>query len=176
MCAARKTYTANDPKQVVYKLNECRYFLDQMGTHDKAGETEKFKYALTAFLQSFRSIGYRLCGVTKNNALLSQLKAHPTIAFLYDKANLEVHGDGPTIWKRFNIQIADNMREHWPTRWRPRFVDRWMARYQSRFNSTLQTQAVMGTDWQFSDHSSNLLTLCRNGFVEMESAVKQNIP
>jgi hypothetical protein len=158
MCAARKTYTANDPKQVVYKLNECRYFLDQMGTHDKAGETEQFKYALSAFLKSFRSIGYRLCGVTKNNALLSQLKAHPTIAFLYDKANLEVHGDGPTIWKRFNIQIADNMR------------------YESRFYSTLQTQAITGTDWQFSDHSSNLLTLCRGGFVEMESTVKQNIP
>ena len=176
MCAARKNYTANDPKQVVYKLNECRYFLDQMDAHDRAGEIEKFKYVLSAFLKSFRSIGYRLCGVTKNTALLNQLKAHPGIAFLYDKANLEVHGDGPTIWKRFNVEVADTLQERWSTRWHSRVLNRWMPRYQSRFNSVVQTQVVVGTDWQFSDHSSNLLTLCRNGFVEMESAVKQNIP
>jgi len=183
--ASRKIYTATNPQRILDKARECRYFLNEMSEHEKAGDTDKFMFSLSAFLKSFRSIAYRLYGVTENQSDRDQMKAlekrlndHPHIGFLIDRANLEVHGDGAVIWKRFNISVSDDMQQKWPPRLRSRFGDatRWMPRFRSRFEpATVRTQTVAGSDWQFAGNAEGLLELCRNGLDEIEELVKKDI-
>jgi hypothetical protein len=181
---SRKIYTATNPQRILDKARECRYFLSEMSEHERAGDTDKFIFSLSAFLKSFRSIAYRLYGITENQsdrdqmkALEKQLNDHPQIGFLIDRANLEVHGDGAVIWKRFNISVSDDMQQKYPPRLQSRFggPTRWMPRFRSRFEPvTVPTQTVAGSDWQFAGNSGGLLDLCRNGLDEIEELVKKS--
>jgi hypothetical protein len=184
MGATRNFYRARNPQRVLDKARECRYFLDEVAEHENAGSIDKFMYSLSAFLKSFRSIAYRLYGVTENQsshdemkALESQLNAHWRVGFLIDQANLEVHGDGAVIWRRFNVSVSDDIQERWPSRWSSRFRggDRWPSRLISRFRPPVRTQAIVEADWQFAGKSSSLLDLCGNGLEDIESLVRQKI-
>lgn len=181
---SRKIYIATNPQRIFDKARECRYFLSEMSEHERAGDTDKFMFSLSAFLKSFRSIAYRFYGVTEKQsdreqmkALEKQLNDHPQIGFLIDRANLEVHGDGAVIWKRFNISVPDDMQQKYPPRFQSRFGDptRWMPRFRFRFEpAAVQTQTVVGSDWLFAGNSHGLLELCRNGLDQIEELVKKS--
>ncbi|HKV24659.1 MAG TPA: hypothetical protein VJN93_08725 [Candidatus Acidoferrum sp.] len=181
--APRTSYAATNPQRVLDKVRECRYFLAEMSAHESAEETDRFWFSLSAFLKSFRSIAYRMYGVTETQtdrdqmkALERQLNAHPRIGFLIDSANLEVHGDGAVIWKRYNISIPESMQKHRP-RLSPRFGDatRW-KRLASPFEPVaVQTQMVVGTDWQFAGNSASLLELCHIALDEIKDLVIKSI-
>jgi hypothetical protein len=183
--AARTTYKATNPQRIFDEAKECRYFLNRMTDHEKARTTDEFMFCLGAFLKSFRSIAYRLYGVVEiqrgygqMKALENQLKTHPRIGVLIDRANLEVHGDGAVIWKRYNVSISDDMQQKHQPRLRSRFGDplRWMPRLQSRFQpATVRMQTVVATDWQFAGNPTSLIELCRNGLDEIEMFVNQSI-
>jgi len=72
---SRKVYTATNPQRILDKARECRYFLSEMSEHERAGDTDKFMFSLSAFLKSFRSIAYRLYGVTEKQSDRDQMKA-----------------------------------------------------------------------------------------------------
>ena len=180
---ARNFYRATNPQRVFDKLVECRKRWEEMAHLERSGQTEQFLHSLSAFLESLRTIANRLFGVVesqsgypKMKALEAQLNSHPQIGFLIDRAILEAHGDGAVIWKRYNIAISETLQKY-PSRFSPRFGDatRWV-RFRSRFEPfTVQTQTVVGTDWQFAENSTNLLELCRIGLDEIEELVKKNI-
>jgi hypothetical protein len=166
--APRNFYRATNPQRVFDKLLECRKRWDEMAQFERSGQTEQFLHSLSAFLECFRTTANRLYGVVETQsgyqtmkALESQLNSHPQIGYLIDRAISESHGDGPVIWKRYNIVISETMQKY-PPRLSPRFGDatRWV-RFRSRFEpTTVQTQTV-GTDWQFAGNSASLVELCR---------------
>jgi hypothetical protein len=181
--ATRNFYRATNPQRVLDKLVECRKRWEEMAQLERCGHTEQFLHSLSAFLESFRTIANRLYGVVESQsgrsamkALESQLNRHPQIGFLIDRAILEAHGNGAVIWKRYNISVSETMQKY-PSRLRSRFGDatRWV-RFRSRFEpAVVQTQAVVGADWQFAGNSANLLELCRIGLDEIEELVKKSI-
>ncbi len=182
MSAARNFYRATNAQRVLDKLVECRKRWEEMAHLERSGQTEQFLHSLSAFLESFRTIANRLYGVVESQsgyprmkALEAQLNSHSQIGFLIDRAILESHGDGAVIWKRYNIAISETMQKY-PSRLSSRFGDatRWM-RLRSRFEPmTVQTQTIVGADWQFAGNSANLLELCRIGLDEIEELVKKN--
>lgn len=186
MSAARKFYTASDPQRVLDKLQECRRALARMEQIDRTGSDQEFLDCLGHFLESFRTVSQRFYGVVKKQsgwarmkALEAELNSHPRIGFIIDRAILETHGDGATIWRRFNVSVFDCMQERWPARWsgrRGRGAERWPSRFGSRFHPTAQTTVLTGRDWQFAERlSTSLLELCRSGLDDLENIIKQNL-
>jgi hypothetical protein len=179
----RNFYRATDPRRVLDKLVEGRKRWEEMARLERSGQTEEFVHSLSAFLECFRTTANRLYGVVETQsgyqtmkAVESQLNSHPQIGYLIDRAISESHGDGPVIWKRFNISVSETMQKY-PSRLSSRFGDatRWV-RFRSRFEpATVQTQTVVGTDWQFAGNSASLVELCRVALDEIETLVKQNI-
>lgn len=186
MSAVRKFYTASNPQGVLDKLQECRRALARMEQIDRTGSDQEFLDSLGHFLESFRTVSQRFYGVVKKQsgrprmkALEDQLNSHPRIGFIIDRAVLETHGDGATIWRRFNVSVFDNMQERWPARWsgrRAQGAERWPSRFGSRFHPTAQTTVLTGRDWQFAERlSTSLLELCRIGLDDLENVIKQNL-
>lgn len=184
MSALRNFYRATNPQRVLDKIRECRTFLAQIAEHERSGDRDKFLNSLSSFLAAFRTIASRLYGVVEKQlgradmkALEARLNSHPRVGFLIDRAILEAHGDGAVIWRRFTVSVSDDIQTKWPSRWSSRFGnrDRWPSRFASRFHSTVRIHSIVGADWQFAGHSSNLLELCRNGLDDIESFGKQNI-
>jgi hypothetical protein len=171
---------ARNPQGVVDKMSECRFFLVLMADYERGGETQKFLHCLSAFLSSFRSIAYRLYGVTEAQrgkaakiALRDQLHAHPKIGFLIGRSNVEIHEDGVKVWQRYNVSVGDSIRTKWPPRWSRR-TERWPPRFEPRFRQTVQTQVTV-VDWQFEGYHSNLIELCHDALNEMEHFMRENI-
>jgi len=54
------------PERVFDKVRECRFFLARMADYESAEDIENFLFCLSAFLSAFRSIAYKLYGVTEN--------------------------------------------------------------------------------------------------------------
>jgi hypothetical protein len=186
MSAARNFYTATDPQRVFDKVHECRRALAKMEQIDLTGSEQEFLDSLGHFLESFRTVSQRFYGVVEKQsgrrrmkALEAQLNSHPRIGFIIDRAILETHGDGATIWRRFNVSVFDNMQERWPSRWSSRWgrsTERWPSRFGSRFHPTVQTHAITRKDWQFAERlSTSLLELCRGGLDDLENVVRQNL-
>jgi len=179
----RNFYRATDPRRVLDKLAEGRKRWEEMARLERSGQTKEFVHSLSAFLECFRTTANRLYGVVETEsgyqtmkAVESQLNSRPQIGYLIDRAISESHGDGPVIWKRFNISVSETMQKY-PSRLSSRFGDatRWV-RFRSRFEpATVQTQTVVGTDWQFAGNSASLVELCRVALDEIETLVKQNI-
>jgi hypothetical protein len=167
----RNFYRATDPRRVFDKLAEGRKRWEEMARLERSGQTEEFVHSLSAFLECFRTTANRLYGVVETEsgyqtmkAVESQLNSHAQIGYLIDRAISESHGDGPVIWKRFNISVSETMQKY-------------PSRLSSRFGepATVQTQTVVGTDWQFAGNSASLVELCRVALDEIETLVKQNI-
>jgi hypothetical protein len=172
-----------EPRRVFDKLAEGRKRWEEMSGLERSGQTEEFIHALSAFLECFRTIANRLYGVVETQsgyqamkALESQLNSHPQIGYVIDRAILESHGDGPVIWRRFNVAVSESLQKY-PARLQSRFGEptRWYRR-QSRFEPpTVGTRAVVSTDWQFAGNSASLLEMCRIALDEIETLVKQNL-
>ena len=157
------------------KIREARFFLQQMGIYEKALDTEKLFYCLSAFLSAFRTITFRLYGVTehkhgkeKAQLLLSQLKSHPDIAFLMTRRDVEVHADGALVFERFTVHAADPV---------PQFVDKYADRFASRFGPRYYPQAGVvirpAGGWQFGGNPKNLIELGRNALSAIEEFIRQ---
>lgn len=108
---AKKRITgATKPEGIFEKVRECRFFLARMADYESVPDLESFLFCLSAFLSAFRTIGNRLHGVAgkkhdKNarRSLKLRLESHTRIGFLFDVRDVEVHGDGTTVWPRFRI-------------------------------------------------------------------------
>jgi len=104
---------------VLDKLAEGRKRWEEMARLERSGQTEEFVHSLSAFLECFRTTANRLYGVVETEsgyqtmkAVESQLNSHPQIGYLIDRAISESHGDGPVIWKRFNISVSETMQKY----------------------------------------------------------------
>jgi hypothetical protein len=172
---------ARSPQGVFEKLSECRHFLVQMADYESTGDVQKFLYSLSAFLSAFRSIAFRLYGVTgvqhgnaAKRSLQVQLHAHPKIGFLIDRSNVEIHEDGVKVWQRYRVSIGDSMNSDWPPRWGQR-PDRFASPFEPRFHRSVQQPVTTVVDWQFDGHSSNLIELCHDALKDMDRIIRQNI-
>src|SRR5271169_5913787 len=108
------TARAKNPERVMDKVCECRFFLLQMADHEATLDSEKFLYCLSAFLNSFRTITFRLYGVLENKSgkasartLLQELNNHADIGFVMSQRDIEVHEDGAEVIQRFTVHPAD---------------------------------------------------------------------
>jgi len=151
-----------------------------MADHESANETENFLFCVSAFLSAFRSVAYRLYGVTETQrgkaarvALKNHLHTNQKIGFLIGKSNVEIHEDGVTVWQRYTVSVGDSIATKWPSRWSRR-RERWSSRFESRFQETVQTQVTV-RDWQFEGNPSNLIMLCHDALDDMGNFIRQNI-
>ncbi|MGA9883929.1 MAG: hypothetical protein WBQ34_09445 [Candidatus Acidiferrales bacterium] len=168
---------AKSPEGVLDKMRECSYFLDEMSRYEKAVIADKFGYCLSAFLNSFRTVTFRLAGVVENISgkatsenLLRQLKAHREIGFLMARRDVEVHEDGAVIFERFTVHVVP--REMNPSG--GRFSTRlFTSRFQPRFNHGIEIRHVGG--WQFTENPMSITELCRDALEKLEPLVRNAI-
>jgi hypothetical protein len=177
-------YKATNPDRVAEKILECRYFLSLMAEHELAMNIEKFMYCVSAYLSSFRTIIYRLAGVTNTckgkaaqDKLWAQLESREDVWFLKDATDLEVHGDGPKIWQHYTVNVSNSVaRGKSGTRLTSR---RFVGRFRGgRFSSGNEVHQSRGSTkhWQFEGHPKNLFELCRTSLDEMEALFRKEHP
>lgn len=164
---------AKNPEGVVEKVRESRFFLVQMADYERALDTEKFLHCLSAFLNAFRTITFRLYGVTKHKhgkdaalTLLRQLKNHAEIGFLMSRRDVEVHADGVVVHQRYSVHAAD------PVPWA---VDRYADRFASRFGSRYTQGGIVvrrAAGWQFAENPKNLIELGHDALEAIEVFIR----
>jgi hypothetical protein len=152
-----------------------------MATHEAALDTEAFLCNLSAFLNAFRTVAFRLHGVTENRkgksasrALKSQLHAHSEISFLRRQRDVEVHEDGTTVHPRFTVHVGDSSV---PSRWEPKtgLNTAWSA---SVFGSRSGPGVVVirpAESWQFAGNPKNLIEFCYDTLDRMEGFIRQTL-
>ncbi len=98
-------YKATRPEAIPEKVDECKFFLGLMDTYKERRPIKEFLWYLSAFLCAYRSLSYRLFGVLKHRkgsddakALRETLCSDRDIDSLRRLRDLEVHGDGVTVW------------------------------------------------------------------------------
>jgi hypothetical protein len=176
-------YEATEPQRVTEKFEECRFRLVEMADCERALDTVKFFYALSAFLSAFRTTAYRLIGVTRSRKgpqagreLRDKMLAHPDIKFLKDMSDLETHGNGAVVWQRYKVNVGSVTCGRWTRR-----DDRWSTRYnRSRFESRFEYPPVVSTtvqavDWQFANRPENLIALCHDALSALEDLIRQSL-
>src|SRR5437016_13195392 len=89
------------PERVFDKVRECRFFFARMADYESAEGIENFLFCFSAFLSAFRSIAYKLYGVTEKQrgkdekiTLKKELHKHPQVGCVIGSSNVEGHGDG----------------------------------------------------------------------------------
>lgn len=169
--------SARNPQRVQDKVREAHFFLVEMATYERAFETEKFLYCLSAFMSAFRTIAFRLYGVTENlkgaaakNALRKQLHDHLDIKFLIERTNVELHEDGVVVFQRYHASVSSSESLPWG-RHLGRRGERFHSRFGSRYSETVIVRQPAG--WQFAGSSKNLIELCHDGLEAMEGFFRQ---
>jgi hypothetical protein len=170
---------AKTPERVYDKIKECHFFVARMADYEQSADApEHFLYCVSAFLSAFRTVAYRLYGVTKTQrgkaaqvALRDHLHAHSQIGFLLSKSNVEIHEDGVRVWQRYKLNIGDSMQWRGSSRWN-RNNDRWSSQVEGRY--PVQT-IVTVKDWQFEGNQSNLIILCCDALAGMENFVQVEV-
>lgn len=167
---------AKNPERVLDKVRECRFFLVHMDYYEKALDTEKFLYCLSAFMSAFRTIVFRLYGVTENrlgkaaeHRLKDQLYSHSEINFLIARTNVELHEDGVVVFQRFTVHASDpvpSVADRFG-----RDADRFGSRFGSRYGDGVVVRRAVG--WQFAENSKNLIELCHDALEAMEGFIRQ---
>lgn len=167
---------AKNPDRVLDKVREARFFLVQMASYEQALDTEKFLYCLSAFMSAFRTIAFRLYGVTENlkgpgakRTLKCQLHGHAEIKFLIERTNVELHEDGVVVFQRYTTQVSSPE----PSRWRrgsPHDGNRFRSNFGSRYSEAVIVRQAAG--WQFAGSSQNLIELCHDGIEAMERIIR----
>jgi hypothetical protein len=166
------TAAARNPQRVADKVRECRFFLVEMAIHEKSLETEKFLYCLSAFLSSFRTVTYRLYGVTENKlgkaaqeALKAQLRNNHDIHFLVRRTNVELHEDGAVVLQKYTIHAADPIPSHDDTWFRT------TKKPRSRFGSRHGVVIRRAAGWQFAEDVKNIAKLCHDALEALEEII-----
>lgn len=180
-------YKATNPDRIFDKVRESQYFLVLMVDHEKALDTEKFLFCLSAFLSAFRTAIFRLYGVIEyqhgqaaRKALKNSVENTTDVSFLKNATDLEVHGDGVIVRQRYSV---DNMpvAASVSGRLRSKFdMNRFGPSFESRYHKAPRApQAVIGSsqpvDWQFEERPGNLIALCHDALNQLEEIVKQAI-
>lgn len=168
---------AKNPDRVLDKVREARFFLVQMAGYEQALDTEKFLYCLSAFMSAFRTIAFRLYGVTENirgagakRILKDQLYGHWEIKFLLERTNVELHEDGVVVFQRYTAQVSSPEPSRWT--WGARLdVNRFRSHFGSRYSEAVIVRRAAG--WQFAGSSKNLIELCHDGVEAMEGFIRQ---
>jgi len=167
---------AKSPERVLDKLPECSFFLDEMLRHEQAGVADKFGYCLSAFLNSFRTVTFRLYGVVENISgksaaenLLRQLRAHPEIGFLMKRRDVEVQEDGTVIFERFTVHVVARDSNSFEGR----FASRFTSGFEPRFNHGVEVRHTGG--WQFMESPRSITELCRDALEQLEPFVRKAI-
>lgn len=98
-------YKATRLEGIPEKVDECKFFLGMMDTYKETTPIREFLWYLSAFLCAYRSLSYRLLGVVRHRkgsddakALGETLRSDRDIDLLRRLRDLEVHGDGVTVW------------------------------------------------------------------------------
>ena len=98
-------FRATRPESVPEKVDECKFFLGMMHVYKERTPIREFLWYLSAFLCAHRSLSYRLYGVLKYlersddaKALGETLHSDTDISWLRRLRDLEVHGDGVTVF------------------------------------------------------------------------------
>jgi len=158
-------------------MRECRFFLEQMAAYERTQEIDKFLYCVSAFLSAFRTVAYRMYGVTENSkgkpasrALQNQLHIHPEIGFLIQRSNVEAHEDGVLVCPRFTVQVTASIPDRWKSKWAPD-NSKWQSRFTSRYGDAVGVRRAPG--WQFAGHAKNLVDLCSDALTAMEQCARQ---
>jgi hypothetical protein len=60
----RTLYKTKKPGAVLQKIEECHYFLAEMAKFENT-DAEKFAFVVSAFLAAFRSVDYKVTGITE---------------------------------------------------------------------------------------------------------------
>jgi hypothetical protein len=96
---------ATRPERIPEKVDECEFFLGLMDAYKETRPIREFLWYLSAFLCAYRSLWYRSFGVVKHlkgrdnaKALDETLRSHRDIDWLRRLRDLEVHGNGITVW------------------------------------------------------------------------------
>lgn len=153
------------PERVRDKLRECRFFLSKAARYDDAPGAEKFLYYLSAFLSAFRTAIYRLTGTVGCPRKKAELREHPTIGFVWTRADVETHEGSTRVLKRYIESDYDSKT--------PRFGGRFIrkARHHSRFKTPSKTRVREG--WRFEESSDNLMAVCDNAINALEEQVRK---
>lgn len=167
------TARAKNPERVSDKVRECQFFLAQMAIYEAAPDSEKFLYCLSAFLNSFRTITFRLYGVVENKSgksaaqnLLRQLRSHLDIGFVMSQRDIEVHEDGVLVFQRFTVHPAAPTSEV-----KGRFASRFVSRWGWREGHGIVIRRAAG--WQFERNSKNLIELCHDALEGIKAFIRQ---
>ncbi len=173
----KREYEATDPKRVWDKLRDCNEILREMAKHQDEKDTDRLMRSLSAFLSEFRTTANRLIGVVKNQKgaaakakLWTQLKAHPEIGFLIDRANCETHGDGAVVWPRYRVDIPLPVPERWQSN---RSVSRFGSRFRSKWPVPPRMTVTEVKDWRFQQRPENIVALCSYALIELENMIRQ---
>jgi hypothetical protein len=171
------TANAKNPDRVFDKVRECRFFLEQMANYETAQDIDKFLYCLSAFLSAFRTVAYRLYGVTENRkgnpaslTLQNQLHTHAEIGFLIQRSNVEAHEDSVVVHKRFTVHVTASIPDRWKSKWAPD-TNKWQSRFSSRDGDVVGVRRAPG--WQFAGNPKNLIELCHDALNAMEECARQ---
>ncbi len=159
---------AKNPSGVLEKINECGFFLDLMSSYEHSGQIKSLLYCLSAFLSAFRSIIFRLSGVTSHppyvgakTLLKAYLQAHPQVTFLRDASNVEVHEDGVTVWPQFRLGDYAQGRP---------------GPLELHFFPQMASQVrVVGLRLQNQKSDLHLLEYCRNAVSLLEDFMKKHV-
>jgi hypothetical protein len=164
--AKRTSVKATNPEALAHIVRQSRYFLAQMAEQELAGDTEKFRFHLSAFLFSFRTIAFRLYGITEvrlgeeaKRKLKARLEDHPELAFLFRRRNEEVHGDGPVVWQRIALSVADSISS--------------MINASGPEEDVVGGRTVLIDGWQFDGNSRKVIELCHDNLNVLEKFVRE---
>jgi hypothetical protein len=170
---------ATNPDRVFDKVRECRFFLEQMANYEKAQDIDKFLFCVSAFLSAFRTVAYRLFGVTQNRkgrpaslALQDQLHTHAEIGFLIQRAIVEIHSDGVMVYPRLTVHVTASIPDRWKSKWVPD-TNKWQSRFTSRYGDVVGVRRAPG--WQFGGNPKNLIELCSDALNAMEECARQSL-
>jgi len=177
---AKMKYEATNPQHVFGKLDECRFFLGLLAKYRQKIDTEgqqhlpiEFLHYVSAYLSAFRCAVYRLIGVVRHKNLAEgrrvrdQLRSHKDIEFVRDISNLEMHGDGVTIWPRYRVDFpAPSIPKRWTRN------DKYRSRFDKWKDSCMVVQVI---DWRFSTRPDNVVELCNRAFAELEKIIQQEL-
>jgi len=176
----KREYEATDPKRVWDKLRDCNEILREMAKHQDEKDTDRLMRSLSALLSEFRTTANRLTGVVKTQQgevakakLWTQLKAHPEIGFLIDRANCETHGDGAVVWPRYRMDIPCPVPERWSSNLSaPRLGSRFHSN-RSKWPVPPRLTVTEVKDWRFQQRSENIVALCSYALNELENIIRQ---
>jgi len=169
-----KIFKATTPEGVFQKIRESRYFLKMMAGLQSTQQAEEFGFILSAFMSAFRSVRFRFFGIIEARhgraAARKQddeLLGVDAIFFLAEQSNVEVHGDGPRIFRRFEVSRVPSARRGRTSR----FAGRAQSKWPHSHGLTIKEL----DSWQFWDKPGDLVKVCERAIDELEKAVRASL-